>query len=171
MLDKTLLLNTEQISMKIERLANELAEYYYQEKEIYVFGISGQGYNLAKNLVKEVQKNSKINITLSDIKINKHNPQETEIFIDKQVLKLSKNKNILIVDDVLNSGKTLFYAMRPFINMSVKSIKVLVLVNRSHHLFPVHPDFVGLNLSTTYENHVETILDTKKNTNVFLLNK
>ena len=68
---------------------------------------------------------------------------------------------IVIVDDVLNSGRTLAYAMNPFLNAEIKKIEVAVLVNRSHPSFPIMPTYTGLELATTLSEHVEVVLGKK----------
>lgn len=170
MSDKKLLLNAEQVDLKIKRLSNEVAEKYYDAKELYIFGIDGQGYVLADKVKKEIENLIDIKLVLGKIIINKNDPIGS-VKVDKHLLTKIKNKDVLLIDDVLNSGKTLFYAMQAFIEIPLRSLKVLVLVNRSHQQFPVHPDFVGMSLSTTYENHIEAELNNKKTSNVFLVNK
>lgn len=168
--DKKLLLNAEEIELKILRLSTELAEKYFDAKELYVFGIKEQGYKLAERIVKELQTLTTCKIHLSPISINKPNPINS-VKVDQKILDIIKNKHILLIDDVLNSGKTLFYAMHPFLSIPLLSLRVLVLVNRSHQQYPVYPEFVGMTLSTTYQNHIEAILNNKKTSQVYLLNK
>jgi pyrimidine operon attenuation protein/uracil phosphoribosyltransferase len=74
-------------------------------------------------------------------------------------VKLSENmdfndKVIVVIDDVSNSGKTLLYAMKPFLEFQPKKIQALVLVARSHNSFPVYPDYVGLSIATTLQEHI-----------------
>jgi len=170
MSNKKLLLDAKQVDLKIKRLSNEVAEKYYDANELYIFGIEGQGFLLANKIKKEVHDLIDIKLVLGKININKNDPIGS-IKVDKKLLEVIKNKDVLLIDDVLNSGKTLFYAMQAFVEIPLHSLKVLVLVNRSHQQFPVHPDFVGMSLSTTYENHIEAELNNKKTAKVFLVNK
>ncbi|GAB4449067.1 MAG: phosphoribosyltransferase domain-containing protein [Bacteroidia bacterium] len=170
MSEKKLLLNEQDIELKIQRLSYEVAERYFDKKELYIFGIKEQGYKLAERIIKELQTLSDCKLYLHSISVNKQNPIGS-IHTDIQNLNQLKNKDILIIDDVLNSGKTLFYALQPFIQVPIASLKVLVLVNRSHQQFPVYPEFVGTTLSTTYQNHIEADLKNKKQSKVYLLNK
>ena len=55
---------------------------------------------------------------------------------------------------VCNSGKTLLYALKPFIASQPKKIQTLVLVERTHTSFPVRPDYVGLSIATTIQEHI-----------------
>lgn len=167
---KKLLLNAEQVELKIQRLSNEIAERYYDVKYLYLFGIEGQGYKLAERINKELKQYLNNEIILNRLFINKQDPIGS-IRIDEKLLASIENRDVLIIDDVLNSGKTLFYALQPFIQINLNSLRVLVLVNRSHQKFPVYPDFVGLTLSTTYQNHIEADLNKKQQSKVYLLNR
>jgi len=70
-----------------------------------------------------------------------------------------KNKVIILVDDVLNSGKTLAYGLGVFLNTPHKKIRTVVLVDRSHKIFPIATDFVGLELATVLKEHVDVVMD------------
>lgn len=170
MKEKKLLLNAEDIELKIQRLSYEVAEKYFNVKELYVFGIEEQGYILAEKIVKNLNTFADFKVILHSIYINKQNPINS-MKINGITTDKIKNKHILLIDDVLNSGKTLFYALQPFIEIPVLSLRVLVLVNRSHQQYPVYPEFVGMTLSTTYQNHIEADLKNKKTSQVYLLNK
>lgn len=165
-----LLLNAEAIELKIQRLNFELAEKYFHLNELYVFGIEGQGFILAERITQQLEKLIQAKIHLHKIFINKENPIGS-VRIDSQIIHQLNNSHILLVDDVLNSGKTLFYAMQVFVSIPLASLKVLVLVNRSHLQFPVYPEFVGVTLSTTYQNHIKAHLNNKKTSKVILQNK
>jgi pyrimidine operon attenuation protein/uracil phosphoribosyltransferase len=155
--EKTLILDTRQIKQKIKRMAFELFENHYKEKAIVLAGIAGQGYTLAKLLCKELEAIAPIKATLVKVSLEKEQPQATPTKLDVAEKEYRK-KSIVLVDDVLNTGKTLAYGMRPFLETEVKSIEVAVLVNRSHTIFPIHPNYTGYELATTITEHVEVTL-------------
>lgn len=164
---KTKILDNTQISHKLNRMAFEVYEKNYGEKELLIVGIEGNGYKVAERLTEILAKISKIKIKLSKIKLDKENPWSKESivsFTEKDYI----NKSVVIVDDVLNSGKTVMYAVKPFLNKSVKRLNVLVLVDRSHSRYPVKADFVGLSLSTTMQDHIEADFSKKGNEAVYL---
>jgi pyrimidine operon attenuation protein/uracil phosphoribosyltransferase len=70
-----------------------------------------------------------------------------------------QKKVIILVDDVLNSGKTMMYALKPFLAADIKKIRTVVLIDRNHKRFPVAADFTGLSLSTTLQEHVSVEFD------------
>ncbi len=155
--DKTLILDTRQVKQKIKRMAYEIFEHNFKEKGIVMAGIEGQGYILAKLLAKEVENISPLEIRLVKISLDKSAPQQSEIKLDCDLKELKK-KCIILVDDVLNTGRTFAYGMKPFLTIEVKKIETAVLVNRSHTLFPIYPQYTGYELATTLKDHVEVNL-------------
>jgi len=155
--EKTLILDAAQVKQKIRRMAFEIYEHNFKEKNIMIAGIDGQGYVLAKLLAKEVETISPIEVTIVKVSLDKMAPQQGEVELDCDVKEI-KRKCIILVDDVLNTGRTLAYGLKPFLDTEVKKIETAVLVNRSHTLFPVYPQYTGYELSTTIKEHVEVKL-------------
>jgi len=150
-LDKT------QIQQKINRIAYQILEDNLNEKEIVLAGIWDRGYKLAIRLREVLLKISTLKVTLLRIDLEKENSKliaSTDLEESKW-----KNKVIILVDDVLNSGKTLAYGLGVFLNTPHKKIRTVVLVDRSHKIFPIATDFVGLEMSTVLKEHVDVILD------------
>lgn len=155
---QTLILTSKQIQQKINRIAYEIYENNYDEKEIIIAGIADNGYLLAKRIADVLKKIAGMEIRLISIKIDKQNPLSDEIKIDLTEKEL-KNKVIVLVDDVLNSGKTLMFGAKPFLNTPVKRLITAVLVDRGHNRYPIKADFVGLSLSTTLREHITVEID------------
>jgi pyrimidine operon attenuation protein/uracil phosphoribosyltransferase len=158
--EKTLVLNDAQIRKKISRMAYEIYENNFGEKNLVLAGVEGQGYVLAELLQKELVQISAIQCMVVKIQISKESPETSEVLLDVPLKDLAK-KNIVLIDDVLNTGRILTYGMKPFLSVIVKKIEVAVLVNRSHSLFPVLPKYTGYELSTTLDDHIEVILKKK----------
>lgn len=151
---KTLLLNKNQIQAKLNRMVHEIHELCYAEKEIIFCGIApGNGNEIAKRIANQLQKCSDIKPILSTIKINKEDPLSSPIELDLSADDY-EGKTIVIIDDVSNSGKTLMYAVKHFMDKHIKSILPLVLVDRDHSRYPVRTRFVGLTVSTTTHDHI-----------------
>lgn len=165
---KTKILETDQISRMLNRMAYEVYEKNYNEKELLLVGIDGNGYKVAERLFEVLTKISPLKIKLSKLKVDKENPWEGEAQISLTDKDYS-NKSVIVIDDVLNSGKTVMYAVRPFLNKPVKRLNVLVLVDRSHSRYPVKADFVGLSLSTTLQDHIEADFSKKGKETVYLI--
>ena len=150
---KVEILNTLQITQKLNRLAYEIYEHSASEKEIMLAGIDGNGFLVAKKLAEILKKIAKYKVVLGKISLDKKNPLTKEAKVDF-IEKEYKNKTVFVIDDVLNSGKTLIYAVQLFLNQPVKKLHTVVLVDRSHTQYPVKADFVGLSLSTTLQEHI-----------------
>lgn len=147
-----------QIQQKIKRLAYEIYENHFEEKSLYLLGIEPMGLHLAKLLQKELEEISPLQVHLAGLQLDKNNPLNNEIKVSVSAEILS-NQNIIVVDDVLNSGKTMFYALKPFFEIPLKKLQTLVLINRNYKTYPVNPDYVGYALATTLQEHIKVILD------------
>jgi pyrimidine operon attenuation protein / uracil phosphoribosyltransferase len=155
--EKSLILDSAQIRQKIKRMAYEIYEHNFKEKSIVIAGIEGQGHILAKLLAKEVEEIAGLKSLLVKVSIDKMIPQQSEVTLDSDIKEMRK-KCIILVDDVLNTGRTFAYSLKPFLTIEVKKIEIAVLVNRSHTLFPIYPQYTGYELATTLSEHVEVIL-------------
>jgi pyrimidine operon attenuation protein/uracil phosphoribosyltransferase len=164
---KVKILDTIEIHQKINRLAFQVYENNFSEKELFVVGIDGNGYKVAALICEKLKKISPLKITTGKIKVNKDKPWDGDPQVDFTE-KDFVNKTIVLVDDVLNSGKTLMYAVKLFLDKPVKKINTVVLVDRSHTRFPVKADYVGLTLSTTLQEHIEADFSKKNKEAVFL---
>lgn len=161
-MDKTLILNDKQIKQRIERIAYQIYEDNYSEKEIIIAGIAKTGYVFAQKIEKALNRISDAKTILIKITVDKDKPLHTTIdeeFSEKAL----KNKVVILADDVLNSGKTMIYAMRTFLNADVKKIRTVLLVDRDHKRYPIAADYVGLTLSTTLREHISVEFSSKGN--------
>jgi pyrimidine operon attenuation protein/uracil phosphoribosyltransferase len=168
MSSKVKILDNIQIQQKINRLAFEVYENNFSEKELLVVGIEGNGYKVAALLSEKLNSIAPLKIKIGKITLNKDKPWEGEPKIDFHE-KDFVNKTIVLVDDVLNSGKTLMYAVKLFLDKPVKKINTVILVDRSHTRFPVKADYVGLTLSTTLQEHIEADFSKKGKEAVYLI--
>lgn len=160
--DKTVLLTKDQIEAKINRMVHEIHEMCFAEEEIIFCGITpGNGSIISDRIVKKLTSISTIKIKKVTIEINKSNPLAEKI---NCVLRSEEyaNKTVVIVDDVSNSGKTLMYAAKYFLESPIKAIRPLVLVDRNHSRYPIKPSFVGLTVSTTLKDHIQVEMNEKE---------
>lgn len=154
---KSQVLTAAQVKQKIRRIAHEIFENNFKEKSIVLAGIEGQGFVLAKLIGKELESISPVKPMVVKVDLDKASPLQSDVSLDCE-LKDLKKKCIVLIDDVLNTGRTLAYGMKPFLAVEIKKIEVAVLVNRSHTLFPILPQYTGYELSTTLTDHVEVVL-------------
>ncbi len=165
--EKTLLLSHSKISQKIKRLAIEILENNFSEKRIILAGINNNGYEFAKLLIKALQKITDIEIILARIRLNPANPIQGEVTIDVEEA-LIKKSVIIIVDDVANTGRTIFFAFKPILNVLAKKVEVAVLVDRMHKSFPIKVDYCGLSLTTTVKDNIDVDLHDLRSMKVFM---
>ena len=152
MTDNSILTN-DQIVHKTRRIAYQILENNVNEKEVVLAGICGNGYIFATRIQKILEEISEIKITLCEVGINKKNPREAiTTSIDQNEY---ENKSLVLIDDVLNSGSTLIYGVKHFLEVSLIRFKTAVLVNRNHKKYPVKADFKGISLSTSLKEHIK----------------
>ena len=150
-MEKRTILNTAQIELKLKRMALQLAERNLNQEGIVLAGIAPHGTLLVQKLKPLLQKHYKGSIETLEIELDKKHPAE---------IKLSEGYEfrlpaLVIVDDVANSGRTLTYALKPFLQYQFATIQTLVLVDRTHKAFPIQPDYVGLSLATTFQEYID----------------
>ena len=165
-MDKKKILTNSQIKRKIKRISLQIIESNVEEKEVVLAGIEQNGFLLAKELNKMITEFSNLNIKLCSLKIDKKNPlNNISTSLNSSEY---KNKSIVVVDDVLNSGSTLMYAVKHFLDTELRQLKTAVLVDRNHKKYPIKADFKGVSLSTSIQNHVKVQFD-KNSLEAFLL--
>jgi pyrimidine operon attenuation protein/uracil phosphoribosyltransferase len=159
-LEENCILNQIEINHKIKRIAYQIYECNVDEQEIIIAGIYSNGYLFAKKIKSAIEEISNINPLLCKIEINKNKPTDpitTSISPNDY-----KGKSLVLVDDVLNSGTTLIYGVKHFLDVPLKQFKTAVLVNRNHKKYPVKADFKGISLSTSLKEHVTVIFKEQK---------
>jgi pyrimidine operon attenuation protein/uracil phosphoribosyltransferase len=155
---KNYILDRSTAEKKMRRMALEIIENNFDEKEIILAGIRESGGVVAKNIRRMIAENSDLKTELISVDLDKKNPKD--IRLGKGVD--FNNKVIILIDDVANTGKTLLYALKPLLDFYPKKIQTLVLVERKHNSFPVRPDYIGLSIATTLQEHIFVEVDEEK---------
>lgn len=148
------ILDHRQVSQKIKRLAIEILENNCEEPELILAGINKNGYGFAQMLLAELQALTERPIHLTSIRLNPAAPTQHPVEIDLPLEKL-EGKTIILVDDVANTGRTIFYAFLPLMKVLIRKVEVAVLVDRQHKGFPIRVDYVGLSLATTLKDNID----------------
>lgn len=154
---KLLILNQQQIQQKLDRIAYQILEDNFDEEEIMIAGIMPSGNHIAKRLKAILEEIAPFSCKLLSIELDKQS-SSLQAKINFDVTECS-NKVVILVDDVLNSGKTLAYGFGVFLDVPLKKLRTAVLVDRNHKSFPVTTDFAGMALSTVIKEHVDVVLD------------
>lgn len=156
--EKTLLLNKQQTLQKIKRIAYEIYEDNFDETEIILAGIVDRGYIFAQHLKQDLEAISGFKIKLIKIELDKLSPLQSEIKLDSSTEEL-EGKTVIMTDDVLNTGRTFAYSLKPFLTANIAKLQTAVIVDRGHKNFPISADYTGYALSTTLQEHIEVVLD------------
>jgi pyrimidine operon attenuation protein / uracil phosphoribosyltransferase len=153
------ILNHQEIEFKIKRIAYQIYETFIDEEEIVIAGIHGNGSVFAQKITEALQKIATIKVISCDVFVDKKNPSSTiTTSINKNEY---QDKGLVLVDDVLNSGTTLIYAVKHFLEVPLTKFKTVVLIDRNHKKYPIKADFKGISLSTSLLEHVQVVFDSK----------
>ena len=153
---KDFILSKSSAREKLHRMALQIAENLSEDNQpLILIGVAGNGTAMARQLQGFLQLYINCPIQILTVSFNKLHPEEVKLSEDIDF----NDKRIIIVDDVSNSGKTLLYATRPLLTFHPKSIQTLVMIERMHRLFPIKPDYVGLSLATTGEDHIRVEIE------------
>ena len=161
------ILDKPQILQKIKRLAIEILENNFEEKSIVLAGINTNGMGFARLLETELNRISDLKIRVVQIRLNPANPLSAPIEIDSPIDSL-KGKTIILIDDVANTGRTIFFACKPLLSIIPNKLEVAVLVDRKHKTFPIYPKYVGMSLATTLKEDIDLHLVNTDDWGVFL---
>lgn len=165
-MSKNIILSNQEIEHTIKRIAYQIYETFVDEEEIVIAGIACNGFTFAKKITEALQTISTLKVSLCEVQIDKVNPQlPVQTSLTKEQY---SNKGLVLVDDVLNSGTTLIYAVRHFLDVPLTKFKTAVLVDRNHKKYPVKADFKGISLSTSSLEHVQVVFDEKGNNYAYL---
>lgn len=160
-MSQNIILNHQEIEHKTKRIAYQIYETFVDEKEIVIAGIASNGYVFAQKIAEVLTEISTLKVLLCEVTINKNHPNEniaTSIPAAEY-----QNKGIVLVDDVLNSGTTLVYGVKHFLEVPTSKLKTAVLVDRNHKKYPVKVDFKGISLSTSSQEHVSVFFEKRNN--------
>ena len=158
-MSSNIILTNQEIEHKIKRIAYQIYETFVDEEEVVIAGIASNGFLFAEKIASALSNISTLKVSICEVKINKQNPQQAiQTSLTREEY---KNKGLVLVDDVLNSGTTLIYAVRHFLDVPLKKFKTAVLVDRNHKKYPVKADFKGISLSTSLLEHVQVVFNSE----------
>lgn len=165
-MSQNIILTHQEIEHKIKRIAYQIYETFVDEEEIVIAGIATNGFVFAQKIANALQEIATLKIALCEVNVDKQNP---ELAIKTSLSKEQyANKGLILVDDVLNSGTTLIYAVRHFLDVPLTKFKTAVLVDRNHKKYPVKADFKGISLSTSFLEHVRVVFDENGQNSAYL---
>ena len=154
-MNPNIILSHEEIAHTIKRISYQIYETFVEDETIVIAGISKNGYLLAVKIAGTLKQICPLKILLCEVFIDKQHPTlPITTSLEKQEY---SDRGLVLVDDVLNSGTTLVYGVKHFLDAPLKKFKTAVLVDRNHKKYPVKADFKGISLSTSLQEHVQVV--------------
>jgi len=154
---KILILNQQQIQQKIDRIAYQVLEDNFDEKEIVIAGMLPRGAHIAQRLKDILDRIAPFKTELITLDVDRTSSSLNAKF-DFDINDC-RDKVVILVDDVLHSGKALAYGFGVFMNVPLKKLRTVVLVDRNHKHFPINTDYAGIALSTIIKQHIDVVLN------------
>lgn len=143
------------ILARLKRMAFEIYEANYQEKQLFIIGIDERGGFLAKELQALLEEISPLETHFVQARLDRSGEShEMGITLDLENLEVLRNNPVLVVDDVLYTGTTLLNVVAILLQAGPSTLRNAVLIDRGHRNMPVSADFIGLELATTLHQHV-----------------
>jgi pyrimidine operon attenuation protein/uracil phosphoribosyltransferase len=158
MAERTLIMDPQRVEHKLQRMARQIHEKHFGEEEVLIIGVREDGERIAERLRKILEGMGTLGVASASISIDKRSPLESEAEVSVEWSELD-GRCLILVDDVVNSGKTLAHTTKVLLQRPVSSISTVALVDRQHHLFPIRADIVGTTLATTMKQHIEVEAD------------
>ena len=144
------IMTADMANKKLRRMALQVVEQNYSEKQLILIGIKASGSVIAEKIGEYLKEVFSSEVVILQLSLDKKNPLNISI---EPSIDLN-GKTIILIDDVANSGRTMLYALKPLLNQLPKKIQTLALVERTHKSFPVDVDYVGFSVSTTLDEHI-----------------
>lgn len=163
--EKKQILDTAQITQIIRRMAYQIYEQNHQAEKIYLYGIANNGLKLAELIADQLSQISAIQTETILMDVDKS--ARTQPNLGHVKMPEGEKLVVVVVDDVLNSGRTMMHAFDPLLRLNLAKLQTCVLVNRSHKRFPIAVDYKGFELGTTIEEHIQVELE-EQNYSAFL---
>jgi len=158
---KKLIIDSTRVHQKLQRMALEICERTASHERIILAGIKKSGFQIAGILSEYLAGFSGNEHPVYFLEIDKTNPISSAVETDLPD-SLLPGATLILIDDVQNSGKTMMYAIRRFLDFPLRSVQTCVLVDREHPDFPVRSDYVGISLSTTLQEHISVEVEGEK---------
>lgn len=148
-----IILNHNDIVIRIERLACQIVEQNLDADHIHIIGVEDRGLLLAEMIHKHIPSFGDVNTSLSSVVVNKGNAIEGNVEFQLELNQFA-NKTVVIIDDVLNSGSVMSAIFGKLISVNPTKVQIAVLANRNHRSYPIHADIVGIDMATTLQEHI-----------------
>ena len=160
-------MDSNRIQRTLKRMAYEIDEKNIDDKSFLLFGIDKRGYAIGRALGKVLESIANSNVEALQMRLK--NGESDTLFeeLDKQRV---KDKYILVVDDVIFSGRTMFGALNKIAeHLDPPELYTAVMIDRGHRKYPIKSEFFGMELPTKLNEHVSVQIEGEKIERVILV--
>lgn len=163
---KASILDDKAIDRSLTRLAHEIIEKNKGVKDLIIMGILTRGVPISKRIAQKISEIESVEVPVSSIDITMYRDDLSQVGKDPIVNEQSidtidiNDKKVILVDDVIYTGRTVRAAMDALIDLGrPKSIQLAVLVDRGHRELPIRPDYIGKNVPTSRNEVIKVRVD------------
>lgn len=154
---RTIVLDHPRVQRKLRRIAYQLVEEHQNATELVLIGVAPRGARLAERLQVLLAEIVPLPTRVLHISLDKNAPLEHPVALNAELDTL-RDQRVVLVDDVLMSGRTLMHAAAYLVQVPMAHFSTVVLVDRLHRAYPIRADIVGLTLTTTVQEHISVEL-------------
>lgn len=160
---KAVLYDENTLKRSIMRIAHEIIEHNQDVTSIGLVGIKTRGLPIAERLANYIYEIEGIKVDVGILDISKFRDDleydSSQKLLDLQLPFQIKNKNIILIDDVICTGRTIRAALDCIVfHGRPRTVQLAVLVDRGHREFPIRADYVGKNIPTSRNEHIRVSL-------------
>ncbi len=167
MQEKTKVLDQPAISRAIKRISHEILEKNKGTEDLLLVGIKTRGMPLAKRIQEQIQQIEEVEVETGELDISlyrddlSNRDDQDEAIVNQTSIESDVNgKKVILIDDVLFTGRTVRAALDAVIDLGrPKTIQLAVLIDRGHRELPIRADYVGKNIPTSLQEVIKVKLD------------
>jgi pyrimidine operon attenuation protein/uracil phosphoribosyltransferase len=150
------IMDARQAQQSFRRMAFEIREQNYNAQRLVLAGIWERGYHCAEAIAGALRPLLPVELGHDAMQCFSL-PKDAKM--SDALSDAVRGAHVVLVDDVLFTGVTLFEALRAVADCEPARVQTALLINRGHRLLPIRADYVGLELASTAADYVRVEMD------------